>query len=161
MPFWVERALRINCVATRSLEAAFRSNEQTKTLVSRKNLSLIHFVPAEVSPGIHVPHVIHQRIEALCVPRALRELRKPFPECRVQSSALRSRDRARPLDQVLVGAQGNIFHTKLVYTFFVRFSVVGFFKLSDAGQPASMLARKRPPRNGVAYHGQDEARLSW
>ena len=87
--------------------------------VSRKNLSLIQFVPAEAPARIDVLQAVHQRIEALGVTRALRELRKPFPEGFVQGSALPARNQARPLDQVLVGAQGYVLHTKTVYTTFV------------------------------------------
>ena len=66
--------------------------------VSRKNLSLIHFVPAEVPARIDMLQVFHQPIETLGVSRALCELREPFADRRVQYPALPSRHGARPRD---------------------------------------------------------------
>jgi hypothetical protein len=65
---------------------------------------------------IYVLQAVHQGIETLGVSRAPGKLRKPFAECLVQGSALPKRDRTRPLDLVLVGAQGNVLHAKPVYT---------------------------------------------
>jgi len=70
--------------------------------VSKKNLSLIHVVSAEVAARIDVAHLLHQRIETLGVSRTLSELCQPFTECRIQSPALGMCNRARSLDQVFV-----------------------------------------------------------
>jgi len=66
--------------------------------VSRKNLSLIQFVPAEVPSRIDMLEVFHQPIETLGVSRALCELSEPFAERRVQCPALPTRHGARPLN---------------------------------------------------------------
>jgi hypothetical protein len=80
-------------------------------LVSRKNLSLIHLVPREVPARINMPHVLHQSMEALSVSLACRELRKPLAKGLIQRRTLGASKRARLLNQVLVGTEGNILHT--------------------------------------------------
>ena len=87
--------------------------------VSRKNLSLIQFIPAEATACIDVVHALHHRVEALGVSCGLGELGKPIAESIVERSALGAGDEAGPLDQVFVGAQGDVFHTRIVYTDFV------------------------------------------
>src|SRR5580658_4674395 len=87
--------------------------------VSRKNLSLIHFFPAEMAARVDILQAHHQGIESLDVSRALGELREPFTERIVDGSALLACDEARALDQVLVGAEGNVLHTRIVCTILV------------------------------------------
>jgi hypothetical protein len=63
-----------------------------KHFLSRKNLSLIQLVPAEVLTGVHMLHAFHQCIEtsrATCVGC---QLRQPFAEGRVQGLVLRARN---------------------------------------------------------------------
>jgi len=62
----------------------------------------------------------HHGIEPLGVSRALRILPQPLPEYLVERPTLRAGNGMRPLDQVLVGAEGDVLHTKTVYTGFVR-----------------------------------------
>ncbi|MGA2218560.1 MAG: hypothetical protein ABSG51_10765 [Terracidiphilus sp.] len=80
--------------------------------MSRKNLSLIQFVPlsliqfvpSEGPTGIDVAQLIHKRIETLGVASALSKMREPFAECGVECPALAAGDGTRALDQVLIGA---------------------------------------------------------
>jgi hypothetical protein len=88
--------------------------------VSRKNLSLIQFVPVEAPARIDVSHVLHQRIESLGIARARGKLREPLPKSDVQRLALGASNRTGPLDLVLVGAECNVFHTGIVYKIFVQ-----------------------------------------
>lgn len=88
--------------------------------MSRKNLSFIQFVSAEATACIDVLHAAHERIETLGVSGALRKLREPFAESIVERSALAAGDQARPFDQIFVGAHGDVLHTEIVYTNFVR-----------------------------------------
>lgn len=88
-------------------------------LVSRKSLSLIHFVPGETLACLHMLQALHQRIKLLGTTAAHAQLFEPFAEDRVQSFVLRFRDQPRLLDQAFIGAQSNIPHTELVYTVFV------------------------------------------
>ena len=60
--------------------------------VSRKNLSLIHFVSVEAAARIDVLHAAHERIETLGVSGALRKLREPFAESVVERSTLAAGD---------------------------------------------------------------------
>jgi hypothetical protein len=46
---------------------AVLSKEYTKTFVSRKNLPLIHLVPAEAVPRMHMLQAFHQGVEFLSV----------------------------------------------------------------------------------------------
>ena len=64
-------------------------------------------------------HPFHQDVETLCISCTRCELRKPFAEGRVQRLVLRARNLPGPFDQVFVGAERDVFHTKLVYTAFV------------------------------------------
>jgi hypothetical protein len=88
----------------------------------------------------------HQRIETLGVSCALSKLRKPLAECLVQRSALASGDQARPLDQVLVGAQGDILHTKTVYTILVRLARLALSFTVKESASSSALPETKPPR---------------
>jgi|ERR1700679_3823696 hypothetical protein len=97
IPFCVFKALRINCVAFCAFATALRSNEYTKTPESRKNLSPIHFVPAQLPARIDMLQVFHQPVETLGVYRALCERREPFAERRIRCPALPARHRPRPL----------------------------------------------------------------
>lgn len=88
--------------------------------MSRKNLALIELIPRVVSAGIDAAKIFHKRVEALGVSFAGGKLRQPLAESGVEGGSLRLCDGARLLDEVLVRAEGEVFHTKLVYTSFVQ-----------------------------------------
>ena len=69
---------------------------------------------------IDVPEALHHGIEALSISGALGELRKPLAERLVEGSALGAGDGARAFNEVFVGAEGDVFHTIIVYTSYVR-----------------------------------------
>ena len=115
--------------------------EYTKIFESRKNLSLIHFISAEGSTCVHLPHLLHERIETLGIPRAFRELYEPLTECRIQCSALRTGDGAGTLNQVLIGTQCDVF-------VFLR-NIVEERRIVRAGSPFWPRA-KRPATERVA-----------
>jgi hypothetical protein len=87
--------------------------------VSRKNLSLIELVPAEAAARIDMAQLAHQRIESPGVRLALCKLQEPLAKGSVQGAALCAGNGTGTLDQVFVGAQGDVFHTEIVYTIFV------------------------------------------
>jgi hypothetical protein len=97
-----------------------RSNEWTKTFVSRKNLPFIHLFASEMSSRSDVLEPLHQGIEFARAPRLSRELLQPLPKCFIQSPALRLGDLPGLLDKPLVRAQSDIFHTNMVYTITVQ-----------------------------------------
>ena len=61
----------------------------------------------------------HQGIEFLGRARLPSVLDEPFTKCGVERLVLGSRNQARLLNQVFIGAQSDILHTILVYTIFV------------------------------------------
>ena len=113
-------------------------------LVSRKNLALIHFVSGEATAGVDVTKAAHDGVHFFTVARLRGKLHQPFPEHGIERLALRARQETRLLNQVFVGAEGNILHTILVYTI----SVLRFFPISSkrAGQGPAGLHRSRTPR---------------
>ena len=84
--------------------------------VSKKNLSLIHLVSRKMSACSYMLQPFHERIHLPGVPSLCGKLQKPFPESRVQRSALTSRHNARLFDQVLIRTESDVLHTELVYT---------------------------------------------
>ena len=78
--------------------------------VSRKNLSLIHLFPREMPARTHRIDAAHELVEA-CRVRARRcVLRQPIAESVVQGLALVVSDLAGLIDQIFVGAEGDISH---------------------------------------------------
>jgi hypothetical protein len=100
--------------------------------VSRKYLALIHFVAREVPAGLDIAESAHQSIE--CGPPASTGSvhLEPFPKCSIQGLALRLGHKPGLIDQRFVGTQGNVLHTKQVYTIFVYLT-----------RPFSLSARQR------------------
>ena len=88
-------------------------------LVSRKNLPFIHFVPAEAPPRLYMFQSLHQSVELLRTPAACCKLFQPFAEHSIERLMLRFGQEPRLLNQLLIGTEGNVFHTKIVYTIFV------------------------------------------
>jgi len=88
-------------------------------LVSRKNLSLIHFVAGKSAPGPDMSKALHQRVVLLVAPGLGGELLEPFAKSAIQRLTPSASDGAGPFDQILVRAQGNVLHTISVYTIFV------------------------------------------
>ena len=88
--------------------------------VSRKNLSLIHLFPVEASPRLDVLQSLHQSVELLCAAASCRKLFQPFPEHSIKRLMLRFGQKARLLNQSLICTEGDVFHTKAVYTIFVQ-----------------------------------------
>ena len=79
-------------------------------LVSRKNLSLIHLFPREMPARPHRLDPAHELIEA-CRVRARRcILRQPIAESVIQGLALVVSDLAGLIDQIFIGAEGDVSH---------------------------------------------------
>jgi len=69
-----------------------------------------------MSPGANVAEAFHQRGVFLGAARLLGKLEEPLAERCIQGSLLGSCDLAGLLNEFVVGAQSDIFHTKTVYT---------------------------------------------
>lgn len=61
----------------------------------------------------------HERIHSRASAILSGVLLEPLTECRVERRMTRLGDESSLLDQILIGAQGYVFHTNLVYTIFV------------------------------------------
>lgn len=90
---------------------------------------------------------------------------KPLAECGVQRLVLRPRDLAGLLDQVLLGAERHIFHTKIVYTIFVstskqRYPTIGVFDSGFGGLTVLKALVEVIPGIEYLYFG-DTARLPY
>ena len=88
--------------------------------VSRKNLPFIHLVPTEATPGLYMFQSLHQSVELLRAAASCCELLQPFAEQSIERLVLRFGQQARLLNQLLICTEGNVFHTKTVYTIFVQ-----------------------------------------
>src|SRR5580700_1001754 len=84
--------------------------------VSTKNLAFIQLIPAEVAPAVDLPKPPHERIDFPRIPGLRRELGQPLAKGRIQGLVLRARYEAGLLNQVFIGAQSYVLHTKTVYT---------------------------------------------
>jgi len=93
-------------------------------LVSRKYLALIHFFTAKVPSGADVSQPAHKGIESWAASGAGGVQLKPFPKCSIQSLTFGLSHKPRLLNQGFIGAQSNVFHTKLVYTILVHTATV-------------------------------------
>src|ERR1051325_7192419 len=91
-------------------------------LVSMNFLSLIHLVAGELAAGrgSRLPNVPHQSTVLLRIILARDHFIKPVAEHLVQCLVLNSGDLARLVDEVVLGAEGKVFHTNPVYTTFVQ-----------------------------------------
>jgi hypothetical protein len=89
-------------------------------LVSRKNLPLIHVVPGEVTARFDVPEPLHECSHLAPAACLSRKLLQPFAKSRIQRPALAASDKSSLLDKILVGTQGYVFHSGLVYTEIVQ-----------------------------------------
>ena len=78
--------------------------------VSRKNLSLIHLFPREMPARPHRIDPAHELIEACRVGARRCVLRQPIAEGVIQGLALVASDLAGLIDQIFVGAEGNVSH---------------------------------------------------
>src|SRR5271165_2954592 len=85
-------------------------------LVSRKNLSLIHFVPAEAAASGDVAKSSHEGVYFLPIARLGSELQQPFSKCRVERPPLGTGHLTGLFNEVFVGTEGDVLHTKSVYT---------------------------------------------
>src|SRR6266852_1842927 len=104
MPARVSMALRMSFAARTAFFGVLPSNEYTKTLVSRKNLSLIHLVPAEAPPCLHVLEPFHKRVELLGVAGFRRQSFQPLAKKCIQRFVLRFSQQPRLFDQLLIRA---------------------------------------------------------
>src|SRR5215469_5641441 len=59
---------------------------------------------------------LHQGIKLLCVPRLPSKLPQPFPKRSVESSVLSFCGKPSLFDEIFIGAEGDVLHTKAVYT---------------------------------------------
>lgn len=89
-------------------------------LVSRKNLTLIHFVAGEVAPGLNIAKPVHESVERCPPASTTRILLEPFSKSGIQGFALGLGHQSSLLDQRFVGTQSHVFHTKTVYTNLVQ-----------------------------------------
>ena len=85
-------------------------------LVSRKNLTLIHFIPAEAVASLDMTKAPHECVHLLPIAGLSGKLQQPLPEGCVEGPALRAGNQPRLLNQVLIGAESDILHTILAYT---------------------------------------------
>src|SRR5258708_29564569 len=88
--------------------------------VSRKNLPFIHLVPTEAPPRLYMLQSLHQSVELLRAAASCCELFQPFAEHSIERLMLRFGQKTRLLNQLLICTEGNVFHTKAVYTIFVQ-----------------------------------------
>src|ERR1700751_2878428 len=88
--------------------------------VSRKNLPFIHLVPTEAPARLYMLQSLHQGVELLRAAASCCKLFQPFAEHSVERLVLRFGQKARLLNQSLICTEGNVFHTKAVYTIFVQ-----------------------------------------
>jgi len=87
--------------------------------VSRKNLSLIHLIPAEAPARVDITQALHQGVEDLRVSVARSELRQPFAKSRIQGRVSRTGNGTSLLNQVFVGAQSDVLHVEAVYAILI------------------------------------------
>src|ERR1700747_1943318 len=88
--------------------------------VSRKNLPFIHLVPTEAPARLYMLQALHQSVELLRATASCCKLFQPFAEHSIERLMLRFGQKARLLNQSLISTECNVFHTKAVYTIFVR-----------------------------------------
>ena len=88
--------------------------------VSRKNLPFIHLIPTEPPARLYMLQSLHQSVELLRAAASCCKLFQPFAEHSIERLMLRFGQQARLLDQLFIGTEGDVFHTKAVYTFFVQ-----------------------------------------
>ena len=79
--------------------------------VSRKNLPLIHLVPAEAAAGLNMLQALHQRVELLGAAALCCKLFQPLAEHGIQRLVPGFGQQARLLDQLDIRTEGDVFHT--------------------------------------------------
>ena len=102
------------CTVVKGINEDIGVEEEAGILLG-DHLSGIHLVASEFSVAVYVVQLLHEDVEALFVSRACGEVRKPFAKGGVQRGVLGAGDGASLFDQVFVGAEGDIFHTRIVY----------------------------------------------
>ena|SRR5438445_4784042 len=122
MPPRVWIALLISFLACAAFFGELASKEHTKMFVSRKNLPFIHLVPAEAPARLYMLQSLHQSVELLRAAASCCKLFQPFAEHGIERLTLRFGQQARLLNQLVIGTEGNVFHTRTVHTIFVYFS---------------------------------------
>ena len=118
MPPPVSIALLISFLACAAFFGELASKEHTM-FVSRKSLPFIHLVPTEAPPRLYMLQSLHQSVELLRAATSCCKLFQPFAEHSIERLMLRFGQQARLLDQLLIRTEGNVFHTKVVYTIVV------------------------------------------
>ena len=88
--------------------------------VSRKNLPLIHLVPAEASPRLDMLQAFHSRVELLRAPALGCKLFQPFAKHGIERLMPGFGQQTRLLNQLLICAESNVFHTTTVCTTLVQ-----------------------------------------
>src|SRR5205807_3517880 len=102
IPFRIATASRISCAARRAFAGELLSKEYTKIFVSRKNLPLIHLIPAKAAPCINVPQTLHQRIHFLRATGLTCKLDQPFAKGSIESLTLRTRSESRLFNKFFI-----------------------------------------------------------
>src|SRR5215472_10136683 len=138
MPPRVSIALLISFVDCAAFFGEPASKEYTKIFVSRKNLPLIHLVPAEAMPRMHMLQAFHQGVEFLSVAALRGKLFQPLPEHGIQRLMPGLCQQARLLNQLFIRTQGNVLHTGTVYT-----RIVVMATLRSPGQRIAGLQKSR------------------
>ena len=92
--------------------------------VSRKYLALIHFIARETATRLHIAEPAHQSVESGAAAGTSRVLLKPLSKCGIQGLILGLGHQPGLFDQGFVSAQGDVLHTKIVYTIFVYTAIL-------------------------------------
>src|ERR1700719_4373019 len=143
MPPRVSIALLISFLACAAFFGELAAKEYTKMSVSRKNLSFIHLVPTEAPPRLYMLQSLHQSVELLRAAASCCKLFQPFAEHSIERLMLRFGQKARLLNQSLICTEGNVFHTKVVYTILVhRASSFGQIGCAESKIPFLVLGKK-------------------
>ena len=79
--------------------------------VSRRNLSFIHLAAGKVMASLHIAQSFHQGAQLLGRAGLCGILQQPFTECDTERLMLKARNLTRLLNEILIGAQRDIFHT--------------------------------------------------
>src|SRR5260370_41984691 len=103
--------------------------------VEKKTLPFIPFVPSEAPPRLYMLQSLHQSVELLRAAASCCELFQPFAEHSIERLMLRFGQKTRLLNQLLICTEGNVLHTKVVYTITVYLASVSFRRIWSPSVP--------------------------
>src|ERR1041385_253765 len=129
-------------------------------LVSRKTLTLIHLFSSEFPAGNNTATQISNQAIVFCHVAFARSIfLQPLAKGGIERGTLLARRLTGLLDQVLVCAQGDVFHTNIVYTVFVC-TKIGVFDSGFGGLTVLKALLEVIPDAEYLYFG-DTARLPY